>query len=76
MARQKTSDGKFLRLRQLRRSRDMTQAELGQRVQLKASTIHAIEWGLSRPSFDKGLEIAAVFGLPVEEVFSYVEVPA
>lgn len=53
----------------------MTQAELARRVHLTVSGINSIETGRSKPSFDKGLEIAAVFGLPAEEVFAYVEVP-
>ena len=54
----------------------MTQAELAERVHLSPSTINAIETGKAKPSFTTALELAAVFGRPVEEVFAYVEVPA
>lgn len=54
----------------------MTQADLAKRVHLTTSGINSIETGRSKPSFDKALEIAAVFELTAEEVFSYVEVPA
>lgn len=67
---------RVLRLRQLRRGREMTQAELAQRVGLATPTISSIEKGAIKPSLDKAIAIAAVFGRPVEEVFEYVEVPA
>lgn len=54
----------------------MTQGQLAKRVHLTTSAINAIETGKSKPSFDTALNLAAVFGVPVEEVFSYVEVPA
>jgi putative transcriptional regulator len=67
---------KILRLRQLRKSLDMTQADLGRRVGLERTSIQSIECGRVKPSLDKALDIARVFNAPVEEVFSYVEVPA
>lgn len=74
MVQQKTHSRKVRRLRQLRRSRELTQAELGRRVGLATATICSIEKGHADPSFEKAIDIAAVFGLPVEEVFEYVEV--
>lgn len=76
MGRQKTKARKVLRLRQLRRSREMTQADLAKRVGLHLSTISGIEKGTTQPSFKTAVDIAAVFGEPAEQVFSYVEVPA
>lgn len=67
---------KVLRLRQLRREREMTQEQLAARVKLNTSTINAIESGRNQPSFGKAMEIAAVFGKTAEEVFAWVEVPA
>jgi putative transcriptional regulator len=67
---------RILRLRQLRKSIDMTQAELARRVGLDRTSIQSIEAGHSNPSLPKAIDIAAVFKTPVEEVFSYVEVPA
>ena len=72
--RQKTR--KVLRLRKLRRDREMTQDELGRRVGLEKSTIAMIESGARQPSLDKAIALAAVFGEPVEHVFEFVEVPA
>lgn len=63
-----------LRLRQLRRSREMTQADLAERVGLPRSTICLIEKGLRQPALDDARAIAAVFGESIEQVFNYVEV--
>ena len=76
MSRQKTNARKVLRLRQLRREREMTQGALGKRVSLSTASISAIEAGRQSVPVDKAIEIAAVFRLTVEEVFGYVEVPA
>jgi putative transcriptional regulator len=65
---------KVLRLRQLRRAREMTQAALGERVGLDSSTISQIESGDRQPSLDKARQLAAEFGVSVEDAFSYVEV--
>lgn len=67
---------KVLRLRQLRRAREMSQRTLAQHVGLKPSSICLIERGQRQPSLDKARDIAKLFDLSVEEVFSYVEVPA
>jgi transcriptional regulator with XRE-family HTH domain len=63
-----------LRLRQLRRAREMTQAALGRRVGLKTSMISQIESGRRRPSLDKAGVIAAEFGVSIEEIFEQVEI--
>jgi putative transcriptional regulator len=67
---------KILRLRQLRKSHDMTQADLANRVGLDRTSIQSIEAGRMKPSLDNALAIAKVFNASVEEAFSYVEVPA
>lgn len=67
---------KILRLRQLRKGREMTQADLAKLVGMERSSIYSIEAGRSKPSLDRAIDIARVFNTPVEEVFSYVEVPA
>lgn len=54
----------------------MTQEQLAHRVGLAKATVCAIEKGHIRPSLDKAIDIAAVFGEPVEKVFALVEVPA
>ena len=65
----------ILRLRQIRKGIDMTQAELGRRVGLKRVSINAIELGRSKPSIDVALALARELNTSVEEVMSYVEVP-
>lgn len=54
----------------------MTQAELAKRVSLATPTICEIEKGKVRPSLDKAIALAQVFGVPVEDLFEMVEVPA
>jgi putative transcriptional regulator len=67
---------KILRLRQLRRAREMTQAELGRRVGLNRASICSIEKGTRQPSLEKARAIAAEFDLSIEDIFADVEVPA
>lgn len=67
---------KVLRLRQLRRARELTQGDMAKRVGIHINAYNAIETGRSTPSLDTAKDIAAVFGEPVEQVFDYVEVPA
>jgi DNA-binding XRE family transcriptional regulator len=65
---------KVLRLRQLRRAREMTQETLGRRVGLDKVSISMIESGARKPSLDKALLLAAEFGESIEALFSYVEI--
>lgn len=65
---------KVLRLRQLRRAREMTQEMLGRRVGLNKATISMIEKGLRQPSLDKARAIAKEFGVAIEEIFESVEI--
>lgn len=67
---------RVLLLRKLRRDREMTQRELGKLVGLHPAMISLIEKGERDPSLNKARGIAAVFKKPIEELFSYVEVPA
>jgi len=67
---------KVLRLRQLRRAREMTQKDLGDRVGLDTTTISQIESGTREPSLKKARAIASVFGVSIEDLFSHVEIPA
>ena len=50
---------------------EMTQADLADRVGVTRQTILAIEQGKYSPSLETAFEIAAVFGVPLEEVFQY-----
>ena len=57
------------RLKVLRADRDWTQADLADRLQVTRQTINAIEKGKYDPSLPLAFKIAALFGLPIEEIF-------
>ncbi|HEX2253065.1 MAG TPA: helix-turn-helix transcriptional regulator [Thermoanaerobaculia bacterium] len=57
------------RLKVLRAERDWTQARLAQALDVSRQTVHAIEVGKYDPSLPLAFRIAAVFGLPIEEIF-------
>lgn len=60
------------RIRELRFSADeMTQQELADRIGMTRQTVAAIEKGKYSPSLEAAFRIAAVFGVSLEEVFSY-----
>ena len=59
------------RLKALRADRDWTQAELADRLHVTRQTIIAIEKGKYDPSLPLAFKIAALFGLPIEEIFSW-----
>lgn len=63
-----------MRLRELRRSREMSQAELGKRVGLPRSSIAKYEKGLTQPRLGDARAIAKIFGEPIETVFDFVQV--
>lgn len=50
-------------------AQDMTQAEVGKRVDLTLQAIATIEQGRYSPSLDVGFRIAHVFGKKIDEVF-------
>jgi putative transcriptional regulator len=50
---------------------EMTQKELAKKVGVTRQTIIALEQGKYSPSLDLAFRIALVFGVPLEEVFSY-----
>ena len=58
------------RLKALRADRDWTQAKLADRLHVTRQTINAIEKGKYDPSLPLAFKIAALFGLPIEEIFS------
>ena len=60
------------KIRRLRFDNDeMTQQQLAQRVSVTRQTINAIELGKYSPSLEVAFRIAAVFGVPLEQVFKY-----
>ena len=50
---------------------EMTQAELAQRIGVTRQTVIAIEQGRYSPSLEMAFQIAHVFGVPLDDVFSY-----
>jgi putative transcriptional regulator len=62
------------RIRRLRFDNDeMTQQDLAERVGVTRQTINAIELGKYSPSLEVAFKISRVFGVPLEDVFSYPE---
>jgi len=50
---------------------EMTQAELGERIGVTRQTIAAIEAGKYSPSLEAAFRIAAVFKVPLQQVFQW-----
>ena len=50
---------------------EMTQAELARRIGVTRQTVIAIEQGKYSPTLEMAFGIAAVFGVPLEDVFQY-----
>jgi putative transcriptional regulator len=60
------------RIRRLRfDSNEMTQQELAERIGVTRQTVNAIELGKYSPSLEVAFRIAAVFKVPLDEVFQY-----
>ena len=52
-------------------SGEMTQQELADQIGVTRQTVHAIEAAKYSPSLELAFRIAAVFEVPLEEVFQY-----
>jgi putative transcriptional regulator len=52
---------------------EMTQSELADRVGATRQTVIAVEQGRYSPSLEMAFRIAAVFGVPLDQVFHYPE---
>jgi len=50
---------------------EMTQQALAEQIGVTRQTVNAIELGKYSPSLEVAFRIARVFGVPLEEVFSY-----
>jgi len=50
---------------------EMTQQELADEVGVTRQTVNAVENGKYAPSLEVAFRIAAVFDMPLEEVFQY-----
>ena len=60
------------RIRSLRFANgEMTQAELAKRIGVTRQTVNAIEGDKYSPSLEVAFRIAAVFDVPLEEVFQF-----
>ena len=60
------------KIRRLRFDADeMTQQQLAQRIGVTRQTVNAIELGKYSPSLEVAFRIAAVFSVPLEEVFQF-----
>ena len=57
------------RLRELRKSRRLSQAELAEALEVSRQTINAVEADKYDPSLPMAYRLAAFFGVPVEELF-------
>lgn len=58
------------RLKVLRAERNWSQAELADRLEVSRQSVNAIETGKYDPSLPLAFKIAAIFGLPIEQIFS------
>lgn len=52
---------------------EMTQAELAERIGVTRQTVIAIEQGRYSPSLEMAFQIARVFGVSLDDVFTYSE---
>jgi putative transcriptional regulator len=57
-------------LKELRAAREMTQADLAERLGVSRQTVIAIETGRYDPSLPLAFAIARVFAKPIEEIFT------
>jgi len=61
------------RIRMLRFANgEMTQAELAKRIGVTRQTVNAIEGDKYSPSLEVAFRIAAVFDVPLEQVFQFI----
>lgn len=61
------------RLKELRAARNMKQGELADLVGVRRETIIRLEKGQYNPSLKLAIDIARIFGCPVEEIFIFEE---
>lgn len=61
------------RLHALRKERNMQQSELAELVGVRRETIGNLENGKYNPSLKLAWDIAKVFGVSIEEIFSFEE---
>ena len=61
------------RMHEFRKAMNLQQAELAEMVGARRETIGKLENGKYNPSLKLAMDIAKVFGKPVEEVFMFEE---
>lgn len=61
------------KIKKYREQARMTQSELAARVGVRRETIVHLENGRYNPSLKLAMEIACLFGVPVEQLFSFDE---
>ena len=61
------------RIKELRAARCMDQAQLAELVGVRRETIGRLENGQYNPSLRLAMDIAKVFGLTVEQIFTFTE---
>ncbi|MGI5404736.1 helix-turn-helix transcriptional regulator [Streptomyces sp. CA-135486] len=55
-------------------NKEMTQAQLADRIGVTRQTVIAIEKGRYSPSLELAFQIARVFNVPLDTVFQYTEI--
>ena len=61
------------RIKELRAAQGMDQARLAELVGVRRETLGRLENGQYNPSLKLAMDIAKVFGLTVEEIFTFTE---
>ena len=61
------------KIHELRRKLKITQEELANKVGVRRETIGALENGKYNPSLKLAMDIAKVFDIQVEELFSFID---
>jgi putative transcriptional regulator len=57
------------RLKELRSERDLSQADLAQKLKVSRQTVNSIETGKYDPSLPLAFSIARLFGKKIEDIF-------
>ena len=61
------------KLKVLRAERNWTQADLASALAVTRQTVNAIEKGKYDPSLPLAFKVAALFAMPIEQIFSHAE---
>ena len=64
------------RIRELRAIHNMEQGELARMVNVRRETIGRLERGQYNPSLKLAMDIAKVFNITVEELFTFIDDPS